>query len=146
MTAEPKKKAEQKLESKTDLAKLQRQRQGKEPIDLSDMPEKDASWFEKAEFTQPGQIAYKLRMDSNVLDWYKKHFPKYRSTISQVLREYRRKNIKPLVTNDRIVELEELTWKFDPDVVQWLKTSKPSQANLILRDFMQDCISKGEPK
>lgn len=108
-------------------------------IDLSDIPELDSAWFSKAEFTKPGQRTFKIKLDSAVLEWYQKYFPSYRSSISRVLSEYKQKNIQPAITNDRIMESVELTWKFDPDVILWLKESKPTLANQILKDFMQSC-------
>lgn len=117
-----------------------------EPRKKAEFIKLDGSWFEKAEMTRPGQVAYKIRLDSDVLNWYRSSWEKYRNTISQVLREYKQKNIELTEKSDRIVESVELTWKFDPDVVQWLKQSKPNLANQILKDFMQSCKAKGEPR
>ena len=132
----------------TDKASVERRQHGLEPIDFSDIPELDHAWFERAEVTYPGQITMKVNVARGVVDWYQKHWTQYRTTMSQVLREYKGKGVKVSVLEEAVTDPVLVVGKFDPDVVQWLKESQDYHArtNQILRDFMQSCIEKGEPK
>jgi uncharacterized protein (DUF4415 family) len=144
MTAKPKKKPE----SMTDWARVERHQQGLEPIDFSDIPKLDHDWFERAELTYPGQITMKVNVERSVVDWYQKHWPKYRTMMSRVLTNYRKNKIKVLAKEDLITDPVLVVGKFDPDVIKWVKESPDyhARSNQILSDFMQACIEKGEPK
>ena len=58
-------------------------------IDLSDIPELDESFWDKAKMIQPAnKKAISLRLDQEVLDWFKDQGKGYKSLINSVLRSY----------------------------------------------------------
>ncbi len=58
-------------------------------IDTSDIPELDASFWEKAELVKPlTKQAISLKVDSDVLDWFKSQGKGYQSLMNAVLRSY----------------------------------------------------------
>lgn len=58
-------------------------------IDISDIPELDASFWEKAELVKPlTKQAISLRVDREVLDWFKSQGKGYQSLMNAVLRSY----------------------------------------------------------
>ena len=66
-------------------------------IDLSDSPELDDSFFENATLLMPEpKKSVSLRIDKDVLDWYKHQGPGYQTRINAVLRMYMRAKNKPI--------------------------------------------------
>ena len=64
-------------------------------IDTSDIPELDASFWEKAELVKPlTKQAISLRVDSDVLDWFKSQGKGYQSLMNAVLRSYVEHQVK----------------------------------------------------
>ena len=64
-------------------------------IDTSDIPELDASFWEKAKLVKPlTKQAISLRVDSDVLDWFKSQGKGYQSLMNAVLRSYVEHHIK----------------------------------------------------
>jgi len=64
-------------------------------IDISDIPELDASFWEKAELVKPlTKQAISLRVDSDVLDWFKSQGKGYKSLMNAVLRSYVEYHVK----------------------------------------------------
>jgi uncharacterized protein (DUF4415 family) len=58
-------------------------------IDTSDIPELDASFWETAKLVKPlTKQAISLRVDSDVLDWFKSQGKGYQSLMNAVLRSY----------------------------------------------------------
>ncbi len=58
-------------------------------IDTSDIPELDTSFWEKAKLVEPlTKQAISLRVDSDVLDWFKSQGKGYQSLMNAVLRSY----------------------------------------------------------
>lgn len=58
-------------------------------IDTSDIPELDASFWKKAQLVTPlTKQAISLRVDSDVLDWFKSQGKGYQSLMNAVLRSY----------------------------------------------------------
>jgi uncharacterized protein (DUF4415 family) len=58
-------------------------------IYTSDIPELDASFWETAKLVQPmTKQAISLRVDSDVLDWFKNQGKGYQSLMNAVLRSY----------------------------------------------------------
>ncbi|VXD12667.1 conserved hypothetical protein [Planktothrix serta PCC 8927] len=58
-------------------------------IDTSDIPELDANFWEKAKLVKPiTKKAISLRVDSDVLDWFKSQGKGYQSMMNTVLRSY----------------------------------------------------------
>ena len=72
---------------KTDLKDLKNRRD--EYIDYSDIPETDASFWEDAKIEYPSKkIPISIRVDEDVLEWFKKFGRGYQSRINAVLRSY----------------------------------------------------------
>jgi uncharacterized protein (DUF4415 family) len=64
-------------------------------IDTSDHPELDASFWEQAKLVKPPtKQAISLRVDSDVLDWFKSQGKGYQSLMNAVLRSYVEHHIK----------------------------------------------------
>ena len=60
-----------------------------EDIDLSDQPEiLDWSNAERGKFYRPVKQSVTMRVDADVLEWFKSNNAKYQSRINQVLREF----------------------------------------------------------
>ncbi|MGH1393883.1 MAG: BrnA antitoxin family protein [Trichormus sp.] len=60
-----------------------------EDIDTSDIPELDAHFWENAKLVQPiTKQAISLRIDSDVLQWFKNQGKGYQSLMNTVLRSY----------------------------------------------------------
>ena len=58
-------------------------------IDVSDQPEiLDWSNAERGKFYRPVKQSVTMRLDADVLDWFKSNNAKYQSRINQVLREF----------------------------------------------------------
>ena len=74
-------------ESRTDWHKLARLPD--EKIDVSDIPELDEEFFRQAKVRLPkGKQLVSLRIDSDVLDWFKRRGKGYQTTINAILRAY----------------------------------------------------------
>jgi uncharacterized protein (DUF4415 family) len=69
---------------------LQRLRQMKdEEIDYSDIPELDADFFERAVIVLPKpKASISIRLDQEVLDWFKAQGKGYQTRINALLRAY----------------------------------------------------------
>ncbi|MEG4343487.1 BrnA antitoxin family protein [Microcoleus sp. A003_D6] len=64
-------------------------------IDTSDIPELDASFWEQAKLVEPlTKQAISLRVDSDVLDWFKNQGKGYQSLMNAVLRSYVEHHVK----------------------------------------------------
>jgi uncharacterized protein (DUF4415 family) len=72
--------------SKTDWKRLTDQ-QNKD-IDTSDSPELDDEFFQKAELRVPPKQPVTLRLDADVLDWFKSQGRGYQTRINTLLRKY----------------------------------------------------------
>ena len=63
-----------------------------EDIDTSDIPPVDVEeWREKAivgKFYRPIKQPVTIRLDSDVVAWFKSHHPKYQRAVNKVLRKY----------------------------------------------------------
>jgi uncharacterized protein (DUF4415 family) len=58
-------------------------------IDFSDIPEVlDWSGAVRGKFYRPIKKQVSLRIDADVLEWFKHHHPKYQSAINTALRQY----------------------------------------------------------
>lgn len=58
-------------------------------IDTSDIPELDDSFWSKAEVVKPlTKTAISIRLDNDVLDWFKQQGKGYQTLINAVLRSY----------------------------------------------------------
>ena len=60
-----------------------------EDIDFSDIPEiRDFAGFERGKFFRPVKKPVTLRLDADVLEWFKLRYPKYQTAINTALRRY----------------------------------------------------------
>jgi uncharacterized protein (DUF4415 family) len=60
-----------------------------EEIDFSDIPEiLDWTGFVRGKFYRPVKKQVSLRIDADVLEWFKQRHPKYQSAINSALRQY----------------------------------------------------------
>ncbi len=57
-------------------------------IDTSDIPELDDAFFEKAELRVPAKQPVTLRIDEDVLAWFKSQGKGYQTRINKLLRQY----------------------------------------------------------
>ncbi|PIE24033.1 MAG: 3-oxoacyl-ACP synthase [Neptuniibacter caesariensis] len=72
--------------SKTDWKRLNEMED--EDIDTSDIPELADAFFEKAEVKLPPKKSVTMRLDADVLDWFKSQGQGYQTRINQLLRKY----------------------------------------------------------
>ncbi|MBF8722844.1 BrnA antitoxin family protein [Pseudomonas guariconensis] len=72
--------------SKTDWNRLAKQRD--DDIDTSDIPELDDEFFREAELHVPAKQAVTIRLDADVLAWFKAQGTGYQTRINQLLRRY----------------------------------------------------------
>jgi len=76
-----------KKKSRTDWKRLTRMTDTE--IDISDMPPLGEAFFKKAALRMPGpKKAVSLRLDSDLLDWFKEQGRGYQSRINAILRVY----------------------------------------------------------
>ena len=61
---------------------------GDEQIDTSDIPELDDAFFERAELRLPAKQPVTLRIDEDVLAWFKAQGKGYQTRINKLLRQY----------------------------------------------------------
>ena len=73
--------------SKTDWERLANMND--KEIDTSDIPELDAEFFRRAELRVPVKQAVTIRLDADVLEWFKTQGPGYQTRINAVLRAFR---------------------------------------------------------
>ena len=60
-----------------------------EAIDTSDIPELDDNFWEKAKMVKPiTKKSISIRLDSDVLEWFKSQGKGYQTSINNVLRTY----------------------------------------------------------
>ena len=72
--------------SKTDWKRLSEM--DDKDIDTSDIPELDDAFFQNAELKVPGKQPVTLRIDSDVLVWFKSQGQGYQTRINKLLRAY----------------------------------------------------------
>lgn len=72
--------------SKTDKKRLNEM--SDKDINLDDIPELDDEFFKNAQLQLPGKQAVTMRLDSDVLEWFKKQGKGYQTRINQLLRKY----------------------------------------------------------
>ena len=60
-----------------------------EAIDTSDLPESD-DWdnAERGRFWRPVKRSVTIRLDADVIDWFRRREPKYQTAINRVLRQH----------------------------------------------------------
>lgn len=57
-------------------------------IDVSDIPELDETFFREAEWRPPIKKSVTIRLDADVLDWFRRQGKGYQTRINQLLRRY----------------------------------------------------------
>lgn len=72
--------------SKTDWDRLAAQ--GDQDIDKSDIPELGEDFFRQADLRVPIKQAVTIRLDADVLTWFKAQGSGYQTRINQLLRQY----------------------------------------------------------
>lgn len=72
--------------SKTDWKRLSEMKDGE--IDTSDIPELDDSFFLEADIKVPSKQPVTLRLDKDVLIWFKSQGQGYQTRINKLLRRY----------------------------------------------------------
>ncbi|WP_160288529.1 BrnA antitoxin family protein [Pseudomonas sp. QL9] len=72
--------------SKTDWDRLARQ--ADKDIDTSEIPELGDAFFEQAELHVPAKQSVTIRLDADVLAWFKEQGAGYQTRINQLLRQY----------------------------------------------------------
>jgi len=72
--------------SKTDWERLAKQND--QDIDTSDIPELGEDFFRRAELRVPVKRAVTIRLDADVLEWFKGQGTGYQTRINQLLRQY----------------------------------------------------------
>jgi uncharacterized protein (DUF4415 family) len=72
--------------SKTDWNRLAKMKD--QDIDTSDIPELDDDFFRKAELKVPPKQPVTLRLDSDVVSWFKSQGQGYQTRINKLLRAY----------------------------------------------------------
>ncbi|MGB3621200.1 BrnA antitoxin family protein [Ketobacter sp. MCCC 1A13808] len=72
--------------SKTDWKRLSEM--DDKDIDTSDIPELDDAFFQNAELKVPSKQPVTLRIDSDVLVWFKSQGQGYQTRINKLLRAY----------------------------------------------------------
>ncbi len=74
-----------KMRGRTDWKRLRRRRD--EDIGLSDIPELSGDFIREMVWAGP-KVPVSLRVDSEVMDWFKRHGKGYQTRINAVLRAY----------------------------------------------------------
>jgi uncharacterized protein (DUF4415 family) len=72
--------------SRTDWQRLKNMKDN--DIDTSDIPELDDEFFKNAVLRVPGKQPITIRLDKDVLEWFKAQGQGYQSRINQLLRRY----------------------------------------------------------
>lgn len=72
--------------SKTDWKRLAKMKD--KDIDTRDIPELDDDFFKQAEIKVPPKHPITLRLDADVLSWFKSQGQGYQTRINQLLRRY----------------------------------------------------------
>jgi len=73
--------------SKTEINKLQNLKDSE--IDYSDIPETDALFWKEAEIIYPSKKTHlSIRLDDDIVQWFKKFGRGYQTKINAVLRSY----------------------------------------------------------
>ena len=79
--------------SRTDWGRLARQED--KDIDTSDIAELDQDFFRQAELRVPAKQTVTIRLDSDVLAWFKEQGAGYQTRINQLLRQYMQAQQRP---------------------------------------------------
>lgn len=86
-TSEELEKKRRRGESKTDWERVRKMKD--EEIDYTDSPELDDSFFERAVLAMPvPKKSITIRIESEVLEWFRSKGPRYQTRINAVLKAY----------------------------------------------------------
>ena len=72
--------------SKTDFKRLSKLKD--KDIDTGEIPELGDDFFKNAELHVPAKQAVTIRLDADVLEWFKSQGAGYQTRINQLLRQY----------------------------------------------------------
>jgi len=78
--------------SKTDLKKLDSMKDS--DINMDDIPELDDVFFKNAQIKLPEKKSVTIRLDSDVLNWFKQQGKGYQTRINKLLRSYMETHVK----------------------------------------------------
>ncbi len=59
-----------------------------EEIDTSDIPPLDDNFFAKAKLRMPKQVSVTMRLDADLMEWFRAQGEEYESLINSALRSY----------------------------------------------------------
>lgn len=74
------------MKSETDWARIDAMKD--EDIDYSDIPETDEQFWATAKLIQPAKKPVSLRLDQDIINWFKHQKVRYQTLMNQVLRQY----------------------------------------------------------
>lgn len=74
------------MNTSEDLKKLNRMQDS--DIDYSDIPELTDNFWENAVIEQPQKISVTIRLDKDLVDFFKQSGPGYQTRINKILRHY----------------------------------------------------------
>lgn len=74
------------LPDRTDWKRVDRMKD--EDIDCSDIPELDEEFWKNAKFVRPTKKSVGIRLDKDILEWFKSQGKGYQTHINSVLRHY----------------------------------------------------------
>lgn len=77
---------QRRTKSKTDRKRLNKMRD--KDIDYSDIPELDDDFFKHAQMRLPEKQSVTIRLDTDVLTWFKRQGKGYQTRINKLLRAY----------------------------------------------------------
>lgn len=72
--------------TKTDWKRLAKMKD--KDIDTRDIPELDAAFFKQADIRLPEKKPVTIRLDADVIDWFKEQGQGYQTRINKLLRSY----------------------------------------------------------
>ena len=78
--------------SKTKLNKLDNMKDSE--INMDDIPELDEEFFKNAQIKLPEKQSVTIRLDEDVLSWFKKQGKGYQTRINKLLRSYMETHVK----------------------------------------------------
>jgi uncharacterized protein (DUF4415 family) len=81
-----------------------------EKIDTRDIPELDKNFFANAEICVPTKQPVTMRLDADVLEWFKSEGQGYQTRINQLLRKYMENQLRYGAKESFAVREEDRQW------------------------------------
>ena len=76
------------MKTKSDSKSKRLESMSDEDIDFSEIPELDKAFFKEAEWRPPIKQPVTIRLDVDVLEWFRSQGPGYQTRINRLLRRY----------------------------------------------------------